>query len=132
VMLLVVAGTCTSPRKMAKRKRQQGIASQVVVTMPSSCMYLRVAWNVAAKELVERCGGDLARTGIHRHLRRSYGDERDTVERTIRKGGTMQLMRLALGIEPYHRAEATLLVGFVSFHTCAGCFGCNDRAEPLA
>jgi len=68
VMLLAVAGTCTSSRKMAKRKRKKGIASQIVVTMPSSCTYLRVAWNVAAKELVERCVDDLARTGIHRHL----------------------------------------------------------------
>ena len=97
MMLLAVAGTCTSPRKMAKRKRQQGIASQVVATMPSSCTYLRVACYIAAKEPVERCVDDLARTGIHRHLRRSYGDERDTVERTIRTGGTMQLMRLAYG-----------------------------------
>ena len=65
--------------------------------MPSSCTYLRVTCNVAAKELVERSVDDPARTGIHRHLRRSYGDERDTVERPIRKGGTMQLMRLAYG-----------------------------------
>ena len=68
MMLLAVAGTCTSPRKMAKRKRQQGIASQVVVTMPSSCTYLRVTCNVAAKELIERCVDDLTRTGINRHL----------------------------------------------------------------
>jgi len=73
-----------------------GIASQIVVTM-SSCTYLRVTCNVVAKELIERCVDDLARTGIHRHLRRSYGDERDTVERTIRKRGTMQLMQLAYG-----------------------------------
>ena len=37
-----------------------------------------------------------------------------------------------MAIEPYHRAEATLLVGFVSFHIYVGCFGYDDRAEPLA
>ena len=78
-----------------KAHKAAGIESETVVTMPSSCTYLRVTCNVAAKEPVERCVDDLARTGIHRHLRRSFGDERDTVERTIRKGGTMQLMRLA-------------------------------------
>ena len=66
--------------------------------MPSSCTYLRVTCNVAAKELVERSVDDPARTGIHRHLRRSYGDERDTVEHAqSEKGGTMQWMRLAYG-----------------------------------
>ena len=60
--------------------------------MPSSCTYLRVTCNV------ERCLDGLACTGIHRHLRRSYGDECDTVERAqSEKERTMQLMRLAYG-----------------------------------
>ncbi len=70
-----------------KAHKAAGIASQIVVTMPSSCSHLRVTCDVGAKELVERCVDDLGRTGIHRHLRRSYGDERDTVERAIRKRG---------------------------------------------
>ena len=80
-----------------KAHKAAGITSQIVVTMPSSCTHLRVACDVAAKELVERCVDDFARAGINRHLHRSYGDECDTVERAIRKGGTVQLMRLAYG-----------------------------------
>ena len=70
-----------------KAHKAAGVASQIAVAMPSSCTYLRVACNAAAKELVGRCVDDRARTGIHRHLRRAYGDERDTVERAIRKRG---------------------------------------------
>ena len=80
-----------------KAHKAAGIASLIVVTMPSSCTYLRVTCNVAAKELIERFLDDLARTGTHRHLRRSYGDECDTVERAIRTGGTIRLMQLAYG-----------------------------------